>query len=805
MATELFDGPLTSQIDPQIAAGLNEVFNSLSKTQQGLLTVKAAAPETEAAMQRLYQAFAAGQTSVVAARAELERLAQGAPATAAEVRRLAQSSKDAAEAFNEASAKLRPYWENLDRLNERLEKVSAANRGAGASVGDFFATASHGLHTFEAVASAVEGAVERIAQRSAEGMRLARIQAELNVNFAEAQAQSRRFVSQTEIAGMTEHFASARMNLSQQEIGALTRGGARLAQMNGTSFEEQGGRIFSGIVGGELEVLRRFGPEMAALSGQAHTARERLEMFQRVVRDLGEPVDDAATSLERFREGIAQSERALAGGFTDELGRIAAPGGLLHSFTEGLGTNEAAMRSLGTAAGHYLGVAATATAGWLTMLGRVRTAVVDLHRPLADLARSAAGSAASSVASPLRRAATFALGAENAGSLENLLFGEPENEDLGAGRATGAQAPDHIETDAQRRTREHQEARLAEWRLETAQGATRKLNDPAAVARRNFRSIDAAQHRAGAAGRRQERADWQAILNASLERKRQAETDRLMTWEGLREKIRIAAQYETELDNEIRAAIEETRRAAERKATENAGIYDQSSEAYANAEDDKTQQGREATEARRNARLGRTLERTTGADVGDVGLDAEARAANDIASAWGNATDALTKHLDLVAQGRETWADVWTGIKETAERALIDIAMTEGKVELGRALGALAVGNFPGAALHTAAGVALLAIGGTASYLTGGAGDADRAREKEEKKAESSARRSSRVPSMDGGASGQPGAVTLVANFGGASFYGSGGPRQAAAEFIDLLNRHGPLSGAVLDARVVSR
>ena len=182
-------------------------------------------------------------------------------------------------------------------------------------------------------------------------------------------------------------------------------------------------------------------------------------------------------------------------------------------------------------------------------------------------------------------------------------------------------------------------------------------------------------------------------------------------------------------------------------------------------------------------------------------LDAEARAANDIASAWGNATDALTKHLDLVAQGRETWADVWTGIAETAERALIDIAMTEGKVELGRALGALAVGNFAGAGLHLAAGAALLAIGGTASYLTGGAGDADRAAEKEAKKTSSRTTRE-RVPTM-GGSSEQGAPVTISVNFGGASFYGSGGPRQAASELVDLLNRHGHLSGATLDPRLM--
>lgn len=794
MSQDLFDGPLTATIDPLIAAQINQIFESLTKTQQGLLSVKAAAPETETAFRQLYQSFAAGHTNILGVRTELERLAQGAPKTSAEIRVMAREAREASDA-------LRPYWENVDRLNERLERVTSANRRAGTSVAEFAATVSHGFHAIESIASTVEAAVERIATRSAEGMRLARIQAELGVNFAEAQAQSRRFVSQTEIAGMTEHFASARMNLTQQEIGALTRGGARLAQMNGTSFEEQGGRIFSGIVGGELEVLRRFGPEMAALSGQTHTARERLEMFQRVVRELGEPVDDAATSLERFREGIAQGERALAGGFTAELGRIAAPGGLLASFTSGLGTNETALRDLGTAAGHYLGVAATATLGWLNALGRVRSAIADLHRPLTSLPGRVAGSMRAASSHWLRGFTSAAIGAENAGSLENLLFGGTEEEDLGAGRATGAQAPDRIETDAQRHARERQEERLAEWRLETAQGAVRKENDPAGVAARNFRGIDAAQRRAGAAGRRQERADWQAILNASLDTKRQAEADRIMTWEGLAAKVRLTAELQTQADDQLARALDEMRDAAARKGAQNANDLDERDRAiYAEGEAGKASTTREAVEARRNARLGRRLEASTGADVGDVGLDAEARAANDIASAWGNATDALTKHLDLVAQGRETWADVWTGIAETAERALIDIAMTEGKVELGRALGALAVGNFAGAGLHLAAGAALLAIGGTASYLTGGAGDADRAAEKEAKKTSRTTRE--RVPTM-GGSSEQSAPVTISVNFGGASFYGSGGPRQAASELVDLLNRHGHLSGATLDPRLM--
>lgn len=784
MSVDLFDGPLTANVDPMIAAQINQIFESLTKTQQGLLAVKSAAPETETAFRQLYQSFAAGHTSIVGVRAELERMAQGAPKTAAEIREMAKASREAAETA-------RPYWENLDRLSERLDKVAAGNRRAGASIGEFAAAVSHGFHAIESVASTVEAAVERIATRSAEGMRLARIQAELGVNFAEAQAQSRRFVSQTEIAGLTEHFASARMNLSQQEIGALTRGGARLAQMNGTSFEEQGGRIFSGIVGGELEVLRRFGPEMAALSGQAHTARERLEMFQRVVRDLGEPVDDAATSLERFRESVAQGERALASGFTAELERIAAPGGLLAGFTDGLGVNERALRDLGTAAGRSLGVAATATLGWLDTLSRVRGALGDvitrLHDPAWQRLRGLAPER-STVTGALRRAATFALGAETAGSLEMLVAGGTEEEDLGAGRATGAQAPDRIETDAQRHARERQEERLAEWRLETAQGAVRKENDPAGVAARNFRGIDAAQRRAGAAGRRQERADWQAILNASLDTKRQAEADRIMTWEGLAAKVRLTAELQTRADDELSRAIEEMRSAAERKGIDNLNE---------NEERDRTMARDRAESDRRNG-VGERLR----AQFEDPENTPEARAARAIGAAWSQATDALGTHLGLVASGQETWADFWDALGTMALKTLSEVASTEGKLEFGRALAALAVGNFPGAALHTAAGLALTGVGAALGAASGSAPSAPSGGTT----GRSGASASQRVPRMDSSASSDSkGPVTISVSFGGASFYGSGGPRQAAAELVGLLNSHAPLSGAVLDARVTGR
>ena len=699
---DLFDGPLTADLDPRLAQGLLHVVDALGAMDGGLRRLREGAGVAETAMTGV--ATRAGSAAAVLAQA-------------------ADSFRGSANRFG------REVVEGFRGLTEMAHHVEA------------FA-----------------GGVTRLA---AEQQRLDRITRETGLNLERVAASSERYLSQLDAAKVIEQFAAARMNLSQVEAEALAQGAARLAQMFDTSVEEQGRRLFSAISRGEIEVLQTLGPHMAALSGQTHSANERLTTFIDHLGELGPATEDAATRMERMEGAVQGLERAFSGGFVDEAQRLFA----------GIGTADddmvhlaAGVRQLGTDAADLAGAIVNLAMVPVLAIGTLVSALSDeLGRLLQIADRLAHGDMAGA------RAARNSGSSQDTRDLMETTMGRLRAGGQASARLLGIDTGEDPEAPEARH-----DGSAAAGAMLFGTGSTTPPARPGSPGRRGGR------RGAGGEGRFGYSIEAANALDAE---NKQEELDKLAAQDGERNARTLREALARGADQQREASLREWQRMQQIEA-------------------DKASGGREATERERNARLDRRLAAATGADVGDVGLDAEARAANDIASAWGNATDALTKHLDLVAQGRETWADVWDGIKETAERALIDIAMKEGEVELGRALGALAVGNFPGAGLHLAAGAALLAIGGGVSYLTGGAGDAGRAAEKDAKK--STTRSSTRVPTM-GGSSEAGAPVNISVSFGGASFYGSGGPRQAASELVDLLNRHGHLSGAVLDPRLTGR
>lgn len=112
---------------------------------------------------------------------------------------------------------------------------------------------------------------------------------------------------------------------------------------------------------------------------------------------------------------------------------------------------------------------------------------------------------------------------------------------------------------------------------------------------------------------------------------------------------------------------------------------------------------------------------------------AEARAARDIRTAWEGATEALGSHIGMLASGQETWGSFWDGIGASAKKVLSEVTLAEGKAEFARALVSAAALNPAGVALHTAAGLALVGVsaalggGGGASAPAAGGGGSSRA------------------------------------------------------------------------------
>lgn len=701
--------PLRVEVDPRSQVALAQIGDSFSAVEKEMLKIATASPKVQAEVERLTREFTRGSATAQQTRAALLGLAGDIPKSAQELRKAADASERFTQKLAEMQARsnarawsqqqqaaLRDYQAELAKTERALQKVTEKNRELSGLSGlrDFAHHARGYLGEVREAAEAAAAAVEHVATRTAERQRLRRISGELSLDLGQAQAQSDRFVSQLDVAGLSEHFASAGVRLTQEQAGALTRGGARLAQMNGTSFEMQGGRIFSGIVGGELEVLRRFGPEMAALSGQAHTAQERLAAFVHVVEGLGRPTEDAATAVERFKESVAQAERAFFGNFTAEMVRVAGRGG---PFGEANDRLEDLQRSLlgihsasslfeqsGTTVGRIFGLWASS----------IRLATNALNTFYSGVVRVA-------VLNPARVVNSLTGG--RLGALAQRVAGTPEEETTAP--TQGSAASDMTFGDSQRELDDLAARQLAEDRLEMAQAATRKENNPT--------DPHAGWHPRHTGGGRGRRPITIAEMNRAIERKRetfaQAESDRVMRRAGL-----IGDSTNQSLAEELGLR---TLGPGEHGIT----VLGEA-ERIAN-DAGKTQAQREVDEAAQRVERQRDF---TSIMVGLYGEQANAAqgAAESISGAFTALGSAYSKHLESFIAGKEDFADAVQGMVSDTISAIGKEAGVRAGMEFAAGLGT-AIWNPAESGMHFASAVAytgVAALAGAAGIATQTAG-----------------------------------------------------------------------------------
>ena len=639
---ELFGGPLEVTLDPRAKIQMEEVAASLSKIEREMLKVAMADQRVAHETEELGKRFRAGFISAEQLRGALRSMAGDLPRTA--------------EEFRKADREAEKFQQRLEKLNDR------------ASVAHALTSIRHGFDLVREGANLAAEAIEHVASRTAEFQRYQRIQSELGVSFSEAQAQSGRFVSQGDVAGLAEHFASAHVNLNQQQLGALARGGARLAQMGGTSFEQQSERIFSGIVGGELEVLRRFGPEMAALSGQTHTAQERLQAFIRTVDQLGRPVDDAATSLERFKESVAQAERVFFGNFTRELQNVAGEGGVFHDTNLQLEAMQRSMLGIGDAS-NVLASSGTMLGGMFgTWASSIRLVTNALNTMYAGLARVA-------VVNPLRNINNIS-GGRLAGLVRAVTGVGSTGAGEGGGGQSSANADDMTFGESQRAEDERAYQQAREDALEMAQAAVRKSNDPGLTRR-------------GGGGRRRSRGEGRFAYSVQAA----ANADR--------EEMDLMLVRKENDRQELLATLAEQQRTAQNEMA--AGIANKQNEAAQLAEQER-QRGLFGALTEAAHRYDETMFHLRGTVVG---------AFEDMSAALGG-------HIAAWAEGKETFGDAMQGmlgdfLKATSKRALMS-----GTEEAVASLASLAIGDLRGAGLHAAASAGYFTLAG----LAGAAGAA---------------------------------------------------------------------------------
>lgn len=276
-----------------------------------------------------------------------------------------------ADGVPEAASALERVANAIRGIAGAARQTHAANEDSRKSFEEFLTTAAGGASAaFDALgrwAGQIEALGEKIAELTAEQQQLERTATNSGLSWEEAADSAGRYVSQLEVMAGAQQFATAGIHLTQQEIDALTQNATRLSQELGGPVSMQFDRLFSAIVGGEQEGLRRFGTSMVALSGQAHTTRERLDEFIRTTASLPRATDDAATSVERFRGEIETTERVVAHAATTSfVALLTAQTNLTRGNREAgdsVADTTAKLRALGSAAGETALTVLRATQG----------------------------------------------------------------------------------------------------------------------------------------------------------------------------------------------------------------------------------------------------------------------------------------------------------------------------------------------------------------------------------------------------------------------------------------------------------
>lgn len=516
-----------------------------------------------------------------------------------------------------------------------------------------------------AAAQATWQLAQRMAQLATEQANLDRNAQRLGLDFDAAAEAAGRFVDETEVMAAANRAAAAGVRLSQEELNALSRTAARFSQDTGRPINQVFEELTQGLLHG-TRGLRDFGPGLAALAGPAHTAGERLAEMVRQAERLPPATDDATSAMARFQDSVEDAERTMASAFVAEVARIHEMSTALDGARGDTEDLNLQLRAAGsTAAAMAIGVVALGGA----MVGALGAAFAVVVRPMRQTLqallrasegdwRGAVGALAGVGDSTYEDARDSLRFAQDSAVVAMTAFGR-----LGAGERTaegvGEVAPTSTSTTA------------AESNADAAArnrrgGGGREHEDPELTrlwARSNAQKLAEDERMALLTGQNRTPAN---TLGESLS--------------GLSGRV---GDFDTR-DQEIRDAAERSNAESAREAA-----YRE----YRNSLSTRLQGDQESPEA---------------------------RAARDIAGAWGEATEALGAHLGLLVSGQATWEFFWEGVANAGKKALADAATNEGKIEYGRALAALAIGNFPGAALHFAAGTALVGLGAALGSGAGG-------------------------------------------------------------------------------------
>ena len=221
------------------------------------------------------------------------------------------------------------FLAGLAALQQGLTGAGAASEAAGqkaAASGSAWERSANAFNeTHQAVstiAAAITGAIARVGALSDEQARLDATSRRLGLDFDEAAAAAGRFVDETEAMGVANRFASADINLTQQQLNDVMRVAGSAADALGTDVAGATDTLREALITGRERGLMQFGEEMRRTAGHAHTVEERFAALHARAGTVTVAIDDSAAAMARFADRIEDSERTVAAALTAEIARL---------------------------------------------------------------------------------------------------------------------------------------------------------------------------------------------------------------------------------------------------------------------------------------------------------------------------------------------------------------------------------------------------------------------------------------------------------------------------------------------------
>lgn len=318
--------PITSRQDDTVRIAMEEVTKSLNSVQRAMLEASIQAESSAGKWVEFGRAMGGrDQVEIRAAMIrQLEELHGKLPQTAEELRKTAEAAKDSGLKFTE-------LWSAVSLVKEAFAWTREA--------------------------------VERLVELSAEEEHLTRNSARLGLDFDAAAGGAGRFVDEVQVMTAANRFAEAGLRLTQEEMGQVTRRAAILSQNLGIDTTQAFNVLYQAIENGNLRSLRPLGEHMTELAGRTHTAAERLHALVTETEGMASATDDAASSMERWKDNIEDAQRAFAAAFTSEASGLQRALDQIDQGRESTLDWTTAMRALGGAMAYTAQVVKTAFIG----------------------------------------------------------------------------------------------------------------------------------------------------------------------------------------------------------------------------------------------------------------------------------------------------------------------------------------------------------------------------------------------------------------------------------------------------------